>query len=182
LVEGTSGLLAELRQPEGRRRRALRLRLARLARDLVASPKHRARFDAMKQQLLDQPAVAAWLAAGWDAARAIVLDDLAAPRSRTREALGHGLHSLGRALAADEAMRARLNAAIEEAAVTAVVPWRHEIGRFISEVVRGWETRTVVDRLELALGSHLQSIRITGTLVGASIGCLLYLLSALLLR
>jgi uncharacterized membrane-anchored protein YjiN (DUF445 family) len=74
-------------------------------------------------------------------------------------------------------IRARLNAAVEEAMLALVVPWRHEIGRFISDVVRGWETRTVVDRLELALGADLQYIRITGTLVGACVGCLLFLLS-----
>ncbi|HZS83259.1 MAG TPA: DUF445 domain-containing protein [Stellaceae bacterium] len=180
IMAAIAEFLTELRRPESRRRRALRARLAKLARDLVSSPPQRERFDALKNQLLDQPAVAAWLGAAWDALRAIVLDDLASPRSRTREALARGFCSLGRALAADEAMRARLNAAIEEAAVKAVVPWRNEIGRFISEVVRGWETRTVVERLELALGSDLQYIRITGTLVGACVGCLLFLLSALL--
>jgi uncharacterized membrane-anchored protein YjiN (DUF445 family) len=154
--------------------------LARLARDLIRSPAHRERLDAVKNQLLEQPAVAAWLGAAWDALRGAVLEDLALPASRTREALGRGLHSVGRALAADAAMRERLNTALEEVAVTAIVPWRNEIGRFISEVVRSWETKTVVERLELALGADLQSIRITGTLVGACVGCLLYLLSAAL--
>jgi uncharacterized membrane-anchored protein YjiN (DUF445 family) len=180
ILAGFVEFLGELRAPDSRKRRVLRFRLARLARDLIRSPAHRERLDAVKNQLLEQPAVAAWLGAAWDALRGAVLEDLALPASRTREALGRGLHSVGRALAADAAMRGRLNTALEEVAVTAIVPWRNEIGRFISEVVRSWETKTVVERLELALGADLQSIRITGTLVGACVGCLLYLLSAAL--
>jgi len=38
----------------------------------------------------------------------------------------------------------------------------------------------VVERLEIALGPDLQYIRITGTLVGACVGCALFLLSRLL--
>jgi uncharacterized membrane-anchored protein YjiN (DUF445 family) len=77
-------------------------------------------------------------------------------------------------------MRARLNAVIEESALAVILPWRDEIGAFISDAVKGWEARTVVDRLELALGADLHYIRITGTLVGACVGCALYLVAFLL--
>jgi uncharacterized membrane-anchored protein YjiN (DUF445 family) len=52
-----------------------------------------------------------------------------------------------------------------------------EIGLLIAEVVRNWDARTVSDRLELVLGSDLQYIRINGTIVGAFVGCAIYLLS-----
>ncbi len=146
----------------------------------MRSASHRERLESLKHQLLEQPDVKIWLAAIWDALRNAVVDDLASPESRTREALGQALLSLGRALSADAAMRHRLDAAVEDVAVKIIVPWRNEIGRFISDVVRGWEARTVVDRLELALGPDLHYIRITGTLVGACVGCLLFLISQLL--
>jgi uncharacterized membrane-anchored protein YjiN (DUF445 family) len=47
----------------------------------------------------------------------------------------------------------------------------------IAEVVRNWDARTVSARLELVLGSDLQYIRINGTIVGAFVGCAIYLLS-----
>ena len=180
IVEGLAELIAELRDPASERRRMFRLRLETLARDLIHSPSHRERLDSLKNQLLEQPDVKLWLASIWDALRNAVIDDLAAPVSRTREALAHALLSLGRALSGDAAMRLRLDTAIEEAAIKLIVPWRNEIGRFISDVVRGWEARTVVERLELALGPDLHYIRITGTLVGACVGCLLFLISRLL--
>lgn len=180
IINGTTEFLDELRDKESPRRLAFRARLEQFASELATSPAHRQKLDALKNQLLEQPEIKDWIAMLWDEMRSVILDDLTQPHSRTREAICRGLLSLGRTLEADPAIRARLNAAIEEVMLTLVVPWRHEIGRFISEVVRGWETRTVVERLELALGPDLQYIRITGTLVGACVGCLLFLLSHLL--
>jgi len=46
--------------------------------------------------------------------------------------------------------------------------------------VRGWDARTIADRMELAIGANLQFIRINGTLVGALAGCGLFLWSRVL--
>ena len=73
-------------------------------------------------------------------------------------------------------MQARLDGLIEHGAL-AIVPWRGQLGALIAEVVRGWDARTVTRRLELAIGSDLQYIRMNGTLVGACVGCALYLIS-----
>jgi uncharacterized membrane-anchored protein YjiN (DUF445 family) len=43
--------------------------------------------------------------------------------------------------------------------------------------VRSWDARTVTRRLELAIGSDLQYIRMNGTLVGACVGCVLHVVS-----
>jgi uncharacterized membrane-anchored protein YjiN (DUF445 family) len=67
--------------------------------------------------------------------------------------------------------------AIIERLVIQLFQWRSEIGLLIAEVVRNWDARTVSDRLELVLGSDLQYIRINGTIVGALVGCVIYLLS-----
>jgi uncharacterized membrane-anchored protein YjiN (DUF445 family) len=67
--------------------------------------------------------------------------------------------------------------AVIERIVTQLIQWRGEIGSVIAEVVRSWDARTVSDRLELVLGSDLQYIRINGTIVGALVGCAIYLLS-----
>jgi uncharacterized membrane-anchored protein YjiN (DUF445 family) len=180
IVRGLSELLGEIRERGNPKRLAIRRHVEQLADDLVHSPSHRRKLEALKDQLLAQPEIRLWLAALWDGLRKVVLADLALPDSKTREAITRGLVSLGRTLAADIAMRGRLNAAIEEAALAVIVPWRGEIGQFISDAVKGWETRTIVDRLELALGADLHYIRITGTLVGACVGCALFLVATLL--
>ena len=42
------------------------------------------------------------------------------------------------------------------------------------QVVGGWDTRTIVDRLELRVGKDLQYVRMNGTLVGFVAGGVLY--------
>ncbi len=180
IIGGVADLIGELRDRESAKRIALRGQVAQWADDLVHSQPHRAKLDSLKSQLLAQPELRVWLTLLWEGARKIVLADLARPDSKTREAITRALLSLGRTLAADAAMRSRLNATAEEAALAVIEPWRHEIGRFIGDAVKGWETRTVVDRLELALGADLHYIRITGTLVGACVGCALFLIAILL--
>jgi uncharacterized membrane-anchored protein YjiN (DUF445 family) len=176
IVDGISEILAELRQPESDARRRFRAAIEDAAHDLAVSPEWRQRVAELTHRVLDQPEAQQWLAAMWDDLRHIVLDDLAAPTSRTREAMAAALLSLGRTLAADAAMQRRLEDGIEHLAL-AVVPWRGQIAALIAEVVRGWDAGTVTDRLELVLGSDLQYIRINGTLVGACVGCVLFLIA-----
>ena len=73
-------------------------------------------------------------------------------------------------------MRRRFNRLVEALAIR-VVPWRDQLSRLIVDVVRQWDTKSFTERLELVVGRDLQYIRISGTLVGALAGCLLYLLS-----
>jgi uncharacterized membrane-anchored protein YjiN (DUF445 family) len=176
LIEGIEEVLSELRQPESDARRQFRRSIDELAASLVASPERRQRFNQAKDRLLEHPEVQAWLVNVWDGLRGVFLDDLASPASRTRQAIDTALLSLAQTLAADTQMQTRLDATIEHAAL-AVVPWRGQIGALISEVVRGWDARTVTRRLELAIGSDLQYIRMNGTLVGACVGCALYLIA-----
>ena len=104
--------------------------------------------------------------------------DLAAPEPTIPRAFAAATRSLGQNLAADTAMRERIDRAIDMA--IEIIPWRGKLAQFISDVVRQWDTRSFTERLELAVGRDLQYIRVTGTLVGRLVGCLLYLLSAAL--
>lgn len=176
LIEGIEEVLAELRLPDSAARERFRAGIEDVAASLVASPERQRHFNEVKNRLIEHPDMQAWIAGIWDELRRIFLDDIAAPASRTREAVRTAMLSLGQALAQDQDMQARLDATIEHAAL-AVVPWRGQIGALITEVVRGWDARTVTRRLELAIGSDLQYIRMNGTLVGACVGCVLYLVS-----
>jgi uncharacterized membrane-anchored protein YjiN (DUF445 family) len=176
LVEGIEEVLVELQHPASDGRAQLRDNIETMATSLIASPERRERFNAAKNSLLEHPDVQAWLIGVWDELRRIVLEDLESPRSRTREAIDTALRSLGETLGRDPEMQVRLDGLIEHAAL-AIVPWRGQLGALIAEVVRGWDARTVTRRLELAIGSDLQYIRMNGTLVGACVGCVLYLIS-----
>jgi uncharacterized membrane-anchored protein YjiN (DUF445 family) len=175
IINGVQEVLSDLKTPEsGVRRRVLGL-IDDAAGEISTSPRYRERLEMVKHELLDRPEIQLWLASMWDQLRDVVLADLAAPSSHTKGAVATALLSLGRALLADESMRGRVNNAIE-AALVGFLDFRSEISRFIADVVRRWDQKQLVQRLELALGADLQYVRFTGTLVGASIGCVLYLL------
>jgi uncharacterized membrane-anchored protein YjiN (DUF445 family) len=175
IVAGIAEILAELRARDSEARLNFRASIEAAASELVHSPDWRRRVAEVKASLLAQKEVQDWLGAVWDELRRIVIDDLEAPHSRTCEALAAGLQSFARTLAADPAMQQRLHPAVEHVAL-AVVPWRGQISALIAEVVRSWDADTVAARLELAIGSDLQYIRMNGTLVGACVGCLLFLI------
>ena len=50
------------------------------------------------------------------------------------------------------------------------------IVKLVSETIRSWDTQTITDRVENAVGRDLQFIRVNGTLVGGLVGLLLHLL------
>lgn len=179
IVTGSADLLNKLREPDSDVRLKFREALHRLIHDLVNSPVQREQINAFKNRLLAHPELQAWIAAVWHETSRVMLEDLSRPNSKARIAVEKVCLLVGRALATDEAMLKHIDALLERLAVY-LVSWRHEIGAFVAEVVRSWDTPTMVDRLELVVGSDLQYIRMNGTIVGALAGCLIFLISQLL--
>jgi uncharacterized membrane-anchored protein YjiN (DUF445 family) len=177
---GVRELLADLLDPASLPRIRLELAVEELARDLREDPDTRIRVEAAKLGVLDHPEVQAWLGNLWDQLRDLVLDDAAAEDGRLRAGIEAALRASAQALERDEALRHRLDLAVEAAALRLVVPWRRGIGRFIADVVKSWDAGTVTERLEEAVGSDLQYVRISGTLVAALVGTGLFLVGEFL--
>jgi uncharacterized membrane-anchored protein YjiN (DUF445 family) len=167
-------LLEDLRQPDGAARRSLLAGIDEFAAELAAS----SAIVRGRSEIVQWPEIRAWISDAWDKARDVVLRDLASPSSRVRRAVAAAIASVGEALSADAEMRRRLEIVIENLAAEAL-PWRVELSRFVSEVVRHWEPRSFSDRIEAAVGADLQFIRINGTIVGGLVGGALYAISLL---
>jgi uncharacterized membrane-anchored protein YjiN (DUF445 family) len=167
-------LLEDLRQPDGAARQSLLRSIDEFAAELSAS----STIVGGRSGIVQRPEIRAWISDAWDRARDVVLRDLAAPSSRVRRALAAVIGSVGEALSADAEMCQRLEIVIENVAAEAL-PWRAELSRFVSEVVRHWEPRSFSDRIEAAVGADLQFIRINGTIVGGLVGGALYAISLL---
>ena len=176
MVDPQGGQPAE---PSSPARRGLLRGIEDLAAELGTSPRYRARLEEAKLRLLADEEARTWLGSAWKDIEQALLADLAAPEPTIPRVFAAATRSLGQNLAADTAMRERIDRAIEMATIE-IIPWRGKLAQFISDVVRQWDTRSFTERLELAVGRDLQYIRVTGTLVGGLVGCLLYLLSAAL--
>lgn len=177
IIRGVLELLEELEQHDHEARRGFRGAIEELIHNLEHSTVHQARVEEIKRQLLSSPTVQAYLGSLWERLRVLVEDDVNSPSSRLHDGIAMALQSFALHLPQDEGLRQRINRRVEKLVIEFVVPWRTEIGNFIAEVVRSWDTRTVTERVELAVGRDLQYIRINGTLVGALVGCTLFLLT-----
>ena len=179
IIDGFAELLEGLREPNGDARRKVRSAVSRLIDDLLNAPERLEQIENAKERLLANPEVKAWLASIWREISQSAMQDLKQPSSATRQALEHAVRSIGAVLSRDVGMMGAIDAAAERIALIAFTQ-RHNIASVIDEVIRSWDTPTVTDRLELAVGSDLQYIRMNGTLVGAAVGCLIFVLSWLL--
>jgi uncharacterized membrane-anchored protein YjiN (DUF445 family) len=174
IVDSLMDVLTDLQDHGSDARIKFRAALEGLVADLLDSPTQRAQVNDAARRLLAHPDMRAWLASIWTELCVAAESDLSQPRPRLAAALEKPIALVARTLAADAVMQQHIDGAVERIAL-AFIGWRAEIGTFIAEVVRNWDTRTLVERLELVVGSDLQYIRMNGTIVGACVGCLIFL-------
>jgi uncharacterized membrane-anchored protein YjiN (DUF445 family) len=146
---------------------------------LATSPEYRRHADALKQELLTHLEREKYYQIVWDDIRERLKADVASEHSIVRGHIREIVRSIGTGLAEDEALQAKINAWILQTVERAVVRHRHQVSGLITEVVRGWDTREVTQKMELEIGKDLQYIRINGTLVGGLVGLLLHAITAL---
>ena len=180
LIGGLEGLLAEMaNDPDHPLRVRAEETLDRIAWDLQHDPAVQARVEAVKAELLANPAVADWLGGLWEQTRAALLDVARDPERAMRGRLGEVLRQLGETLR-NARLATAVNRFARRAAVAIAADYGDAIVRLVSETVRSWDVRTITGRLENAVGRDLQYIRVNGTLVGGLVGLAIHLVDVLL--
>ncbi|WP_215220198.1 DUF445 domain-containing protein [Novilysobacter luteus] len=156
----------------------LRLRFDHYAADFVArlrsDPALQRKVGEMRDRLLDDPALPRYVRGLWDDVLAWLRQDLLREDSEIAARAGRVAMVLGERLSADTSMRDWLNGWLRATVEPMVDRYRGSIRDFIVERVGRWDTRELVDELELSVGSDLQYIRYNGTAIGALIGGVLF--------
>jgi uncharacterized membrane-anchored protein YjiN (DUF445 family) len=153
--------------------------LVQLANDLQTKPETRERVEAIKEQLLDNQSVNLWLDTLWQKGREAIVKAARNPDAVLAGKMGEILKSMGTTLERDARIRIAINRFARRAVVGMAASYGSSIVKLVSETVRGWDARTVTNRLEAAVGRDLQYIRINGTLVGGLVGLILHVLDKL---
>ncbi|HJQ15735.1 MAG TPA: DUF445 domain-containing protein [Allosphingosinicella sp.] len=148
--------------------------LATLAADLTRDPELRARVEEIKNEIIGNKAVSAWIDGLWERTRAGMLRSARHPEEAMAGKLGEALRQLGTTLHEDRHLKATINQFARRAVVGAVARYGAGLVTLVSETIRSWDARTVTDRLEGAVGRDLQYIRVNGTLVGGLVGLLIH--------
>lgn len=171
MLDRIESLLLEMSlDPDHPMRGDFNARLERWAHDLKHSTRMARWGDRVRQNVLENEELQDYFYSLWSELAAGLERDLGAPESEVRDQLGRWLDGWAEELARDEDMQAWLNGWLVESAVAVVDQNRHGIASLISDTVKSWNAEDTGYRVELAIGSDLQYIRINGTLVGGLVG------------
>jgi uncharacterized membrane-anchored protein YjiN (DUF445 family) len=153
--------------------------LARLADGLQHDPEMKAKVEDWKSEMIENEAVSAWLGGIWEKSRTGLLKGARDPDAALAGKFGEALRQLGETLQQEPRLKAAINQFARRATVGVVASYGDGIVKLVSETVRGWDARTISDRLEGAVGRDLQYIRINGTLVGGLVGLVIHAIEVL---
>ncbi|MGB3167054.1 MAG: DUF445 domain-containing protein, partial [Alteraurantiacibacter sp.] len=177
VLNGLYKLLAEMHvDPDHPVRKKVEEGLQTLARDLQHDPATRARVEAMKNDLLANPAVGDWWMGVWERLRISLIDMLRNPDRTMAGEIGSSFADLGETLRSDQRLQLQVNRFARRTLVGVVNRYGEQIVGLVSHTVKGWDATTITGRIERAVGRDLQFIRINGTLVGGLVGVTLHFL------
>ncbi len=181
IVNGLNKLLHEMAvDPDHPLREKGEEGLAALAYDLQHDKELRARVAEWKGQLLDNPAMAKWINSLWDQGRKSLLKAARDPDAALAGSFGDALIKLGGTLQDDERLKLQINRFARRAIVGTTENYGENIVALVSDTIGKWDASTITDRVENAVGSDLQFIRINGTLVGGLAGIAIHAVGLLL--
>jgi uncharacterized membrane-anchored protein YjiN (DUF445 family) len=176
LVGGLEGILdAIASDPNHPARAEIATSLQSLRDTLAHDSALAARSRALQTEVIDHPAVRAYARDLWQRLDADLHAALSDPRSPLRLGVEREIRGIGAALAGEPAVAAKLNAWLEQVLLYLVENYRDPLSEIVSETIEQWDPRATSRRIELAIGTDLQYIRLNGTLVGGLVGLLLYL-------
>ena len=180
ILDGLYRLLAEcVVNPDHPMRRKLEASLVDLAERLQTDAVLRAKVAHAQAQVLAHPAVAAWLDALWERARAALLRAARGEGGEVSGRISAALAAWGRTLIDEPAAQQAANRHARRLLAGLAVRHGGAIVMLVSATIRRWDAATVAGRIEGAVGRDLQFIRINGTLVGGLVGVILHGLAGL---
>ena len=175
-----TGLVETLVIPDHPIRAKIEEGLETLAQALLHEPAMQEKVAKLKDEVLANPAMSAWIDGMWERSRAGLLRAVRNPQGLMTGSLGASVAQLGRTLVDDARLQLLVNRFARRTLVGAVSRYGDAIVRIVSETVKRWDARTVTGRIEGAVGRDLQFIRINGTLVGGLVGVLIHTVDRLL--
>ena len=166
--------------PEHEIRHSLDARVVAFAQRLRHDPGLLAKGEELKTELLAHPDVRAWLGSLWGEVKRNTIGALDDPASELRRRLDQSLVTLGRRLASEAELQAKVDDWVMRAAGHVVDHYKGEVADLIATTVAKWDGKATGERMELQVGRDLQFIRINGTIVGGLAGLVIYSVSQLL--
>jgi uncharacterized membrane-anchored protein YjiN (DUF445 family) len=180
IVELAIEKISEVRHDRGHElRRKFDEAVAGFVVRLRNDPALKNKANAIRDELLESPALATYISGLWQEFRGWLGEDLQSTASLTHQRIASMVRAFGEQLEADREIRQWIDEQILKALPPLVEEHRAKIGRFVEDQINGWQEKKLVQELERHIGPDLQYIRINGTLVGGLAGLLIAALTQL---
>ncbi|MEZ5937746.1 MAG: DUF445 domain-containing protein [Hyphomonadaceae bacterium] len=175
IIDAIEDLLHEIaRDPHHPVRQRITEAVAGFAADLKDDPVMQRRVEGWITDALRHPTVSGAFEAGWREAKEGLLADCRSKDGKLVGWLEGTLKNLGEGLLREAGVRQSLNGRMRTMLVSLADRHGQDISQIVSETIRSWDTRTVVEKLEANVGKDLQFIRVNGTLIGGLVGLALH--------
>jgi uncharacterized membrane-anchored protein YjiN (DUF445 family) len=175
--------LAKIHEVRQNRDHELRRRfdafVARFIVRLKQDPATRQKVHRMRDEALENPALAHYIGGLWQEFRDWLGADLKRRPSLVHDRVVSMLRTFAVKLEADASIQQWIDEQILTALPALVEEHRAKFGAFIEDQINGWQEKKLVEELERHIGPDLQYIRINGTLVGGLAGLLIAALTQL---
>lgn len=151
--------------------------VSRFIESLKNDPQMQVRTARLKQWLKEDETFNRYTGELWDDLSQWLKNDMDRPDSQTGQQITRATLWLGQSLSQDPQLRAAFNTHIEQAVVQAGPEFSRFLTRHISDTVKSWDDAQLSAQIEQNIGDDLQRIRINGTVIGGTLGLVLFLLS-----
>ena len=158
-------------------RKKLGDKLQEIAADIKQGGPWANRLNNLKDELLSPQHLADYSGTVWQYIKKQIEQDFDKPSSGIAKYIDKVLYDMGDSLSNDIIRQQRIDQFVQLQAFKLLIKYRHTAGEMISQTVANWPSRQLSEKLELEVGKDLQYIRINGTLVGGTVGLLIYLLT-----
>jgi uncharacterized membrane-anchored protein YjiN (DUF445 family) len=142
---------------------------------LETSNEYKDKVNNVKDKIIHNDVLNNYIGNIWSDLKKIIIEDIKKPNSNIQFQIEKTIERVGENFLNDKAAQEKLNSFIEIAALGFITKNSDKIVSLIAEKVKKWDAKDFSDTLELQVGSDLQYIRISGTLVGGLIGIIIYL-------
>lgn len=144
---------------------------------LETSDELRAKGDALRSVLLSSDIFRGYMSSLRDAFLQGIKNDAVSDSSLLAATVDRILANFVGTMKASPALQHRMDTFMRGVLRAAFGEESSHVADLIARTIEGWDTKTLVSKLEEQVGSDLQYIRINGTLVGGLVGLALYYLT-----
>jgi uncharacterized membrane-anchored protein YjiN (DUF445 family) len=161
-------------------RKQIGVKLSHIAKDIQEGGAWATRLENLKNELLSPRHLEEYSSTVWQYVRKKITEDLESDNSGISAYTDKVLRDMGLSLSTDTSRQKRIDDFVQAQAYKLIMDYKQTAGEMISQTVANWPSRQLSEKLELEVGKDLQFIRINGTIVGGTVGLIIYIVTKLL--